>query len=68
VRLDVLYGACQISLVLRTVSFDPKPRTFGNCLVGVFLVRALFRVFSLPCKVLRLLNQLAMISLNDGTL
>jgi hypothetical protein len=31
------------SLVPRTVSFDPKPMTFGNCLVGELLVR--FRVF-----------------------
>jgi hypothetical protein len=33
------------SLVPRTVSFDPKSRTFGNCLVGELLVREPFRVF-----------------------
>jgi hypothetical protein len=33
------------SLVPRTVSFDPKPRTFGNCLVGVSFVGALLCVF-----------------------
>jgi hypothetical protein len=33
------------SLVPGTVSFDPKPRTFGNRLVGVSSVGAPLRVF-----------------------
>jgi hypothetical protein len=33
------------SLVPGTVRFDPKPRTFGNHLVGVSSVRAPLRVF-----------------------
>jgi hypothetical protein len=33
------------SLVPRTVSFDPKPRIFGNCLVGVSSVGAPLHVF-----------------------
>jgi hypothetical protein len=33
------------SLVPGTVSFDPKPRTFGNHLVGVSSVGAPLRVF-----------------------
>jgi hypothetical protein len=33
------------SLVPRTVSFDPKPRIFGNRLVGVSSVGAPLRVF-----------------------
>jgi hypothetical protein len=33
------------SLVPGTVRFDPKPRIFGNCLVGELLVRSLFCVF-----------------------
>jgi hypothetical protein len=33
------------SIVPGTVSFDPKPRTFGNRLVGVSSVGALLRVF-----------------------
>jgi hypothetical protein len=41
------------SLVPRTVSFDPKLRTFGNRLV-VFLARAPYRVFRFT---LRGLNQ-----------
>jgi hypothetical protein len=72
-------GKYQISLVPRTVSVDPKLRTFRNRLVGAIFVSAPFRVLGLPCKglinqlsashpYLRLLNQLAMISLNDGTL
>jgi hypothetical protein len=35
----------QQHLTPRTVSFDPKLRTFGNCLVGALLVRVLFHVF-----------------------
>jgi hypothetical protein len=38
------------SLVLRTVSFDPKPRTFGNRLVVVH-VGAIPVCLGLPCKV-----------------
>jgi hypothetical protein len=33
------------SLVPMTVSFDPKPRTFGDRLVGVSSVGAQLRVF-----------------------
>jgi hypothetical protein len=66
------------SLVPGTVSFDPKPRTFGNHLVGVSFVGAPLHVFRSTLQglnesivglssYLRLLNQLAMISLNDGT-
>jgi hypothetical protein len=33
------------SLVPRTVRFDPKPRTFGNHLVGGLLVSTPYRVF-----------------------
>jgi hypothetical protein len=40
------------SLVPRTVSFDPKPRTFGNHLVGVSSVGAPLRVFTSTCKVI----------------
>jgi hypothetical protein len=39
------------SLVLRTVRFDPKPRTFGNYLVVVH-VGAPSVCLGLPCKVL----------------
>jgi hypothetical protein len=45
VRLGVLCGGMLDSLVPRTVSFDPKPRTFGNCLVSANFVRAPLRVF-----------------------
>jgi hypothetical protein len=38
-------GAYQIGLVPRTVSFDPKPRIFGNRLVGASSVGAPLRVF-----------------------
>jgi hypothetical protein len=40
------------SLVPRTVSFDPKPRTFGNRLVGVSSVGARSVCLGLPCKVI----------------
>jgi hypothetical protein len=43
------------SLAPRTVSFDPKPRTFGNRVVGVSSVGAPFRVFR---STLQGLNQL----------
>jgi hypothetical protein len=33
------------SLVPRTVGFDPKPRIFGNRLVGGLLVSTPYRVF-----------------------
>jgi hypothetical protein len=33
------------SLVPGTVSFDPKPKIFGNCLVDVISVGAPLRVF-----------------------
>jgi hypothetical protein len=45
VRLDVLWGGMPDSLVPRTVSFNPKPRTSGNCLGGVNFVREPLRVF-----------------------
>jgi hypothetical protein len=45
------------SLVLGTVSFDPKPRSFGNCLVLVH-VGAPFVCLGLPCKVI---NQLIVV-------
>jgi hypothetical protein len=38
-------GAYHISLVPRTVSFDPKLRTFWNHLVGANFVRAPLLVF-----------------------
>jgi hypothetical protein len=39
------------SLVPRTVSFDPKPRIFGNRLVVVH-VEAIPMCLGLPCKVI----------------
>jgi hypothetical protein len=45
VRLDVLCGACQISLVPKTVSYYPKSMIFGNRLVGASSVGVLLRVF-----------------------
>jgi hypothetical protein len=76
VKLGALQGMPD-SLVPKIVRFDHKLRTFGNCLVVVH-VGAPSVCLGLPCKVsinrlsvshhyLRLLNQLAMISLNDGT-
>jgi hypothetical protein len=56
VRLDVLCGACQIRLVPGTVSFDPKSKTFGNCMVGALLVRALFRVFRFTLQGYKLID------------
>jgi hypothetical protein len=35
-----------------TVSFGPKPRIFGNRLVGVSSVRAPLMCLGLPCKVI----------------
>jgi hypothetical protein len=40
VRLDVLGGSMPDSLVPETVSYYPKPRIFGNRLVGVGSVGA----------------------------
>jgi hypothetical protein len=45
VRLDILCLAYQISLVPKTVSFDPEPKNDGNRLVGAFLCGAFFLVF-----------------------
>jgi hypothetical protein len=68
------------SLVPGTVSYYPNQRIFGNRLVGVDFVGAPLRVFrstlqgfginrlSASHRYLRLLNQLAMISPNDGTM
>jgi hypothetical protein len=39
------------SLVLETVRFEPKPRIYGNYLVGELLVRSLFRVFRFNLQV-----------------
>jgi hypothetical protein len=66
------------SLVPGTVDYYPKPRIFGNCFVGVGSVGAPLRVFRFTLQGLlihrlsashrypRLLNQVAMISLDDG--
>jgi hypothetical protein len=68
------------SLVPGTVGYYPNPRIFGNRLVGVGFVRAPLCVFRFTLQGFmnqsmsashhypRLLNQLAMISLNDGTM
>jgi hypothetical protein len=45
VRLDVLGGGIPDSVVPGTVSYCPKPRFLGNCLVGVSSVGAPLRVF-----------------------
>jgi hypothetical protein len=50
VRLDVLCGAYQISLVHRTVRFGPKSRIFRNHLVGELFVRTSFYVFRFTLK------------------
>jgi hypothetical protein len=63
------------SLLLRTVSYYPNPRIFGNRLVGVGSVGAPLRVFrstlqgfeSINCQPLTVIR-VAMISLNDGTM
>jgi hypothetical protein len=65
------------SLVPGTVGFDPKPRIFGNILVVVHVGapfvclglhgKSLINQLSASHRYLRLLNQLAMISLIDGT-
>jgi hypothetical protein len=66
------------SLVPGTVRFAPKPRTFGNRLVGDSSVGAPLRVFRSTFQGLNqsivglsplseTTYQLAMISLNDGT-
>jgi hypothetical protein len=80
VRLDVLGGGIADSLVPGTVSFYPKRKIFWNRLVGVSSIGAPLRVFrsslqgfqinrlSASQHYLRLLNQLAMIFLNDGTM
>jgi hypothetical protein len=76
----VLGGGIPDSLVHGTVSYYAKPRIFGNRLVGVSSVGAPLGVFgstsqgllinrlSTSYRYLRLLNHLAMISLNDGTM
>jgi hypothetical protein len=51
VKLGALRGTPD-SLVPSTVSFDPKPRTFGNHLVGGLLVRTPSVCLGLPCKVI----------------
>jgi hypothetical protein len=45
VRLDVLGGGMLDGLIPGTVSYYPKPRIFGNRLVGVSFVGAPLRVF-----------------------
>jgi hypothetical protein len=45
VSLDVLCGGIPDSLVPGTVSYYPKPRIFGNRLVGVSSIGAPLRVF-----------------------
>jgi hypothetical protein len=44
VKLGALRGTPD-SLILGTVRFDPKPRTFGNRLVGGLLVSTPYRMF-----------------------
>jgi hypothetical protein len=68
------------SLVPGTVGYYPNPRIFGNRLVGVGSIGAPLCVFRFTLQGLcinrlsashcypRLLNQRAMISLNDGTM
>jgi hypothetical protein len=52
VRLGDLSGVAQINLVLKTVSYYPKPRNDGNRLVGELLVTAPPVCLGPPCKVL----------------
>jgi hypothetical protein len=77
VRLDTLRGI-PANLAARTVRFDPNPRIFGNGLEQLYLCGQPTVCLGLACKVEinrlsashrypRLLNQLAMISHNDGT-
>jgi hypothetical protein len=80
VRLDVLNGGMPNKLVPGSVSYYPKLRISGNRLIGVSSVRAPLRVFRFTLQGIiqsivglshhysRLFNQLAMISLNDGTM
>jgi hypothetical protein len=77
--LDVQCESIPDSLVPGTVIYYPKPRIFGNRLVGVTLSGHRSVCLGLPCKVcnqsmlashhyLSLLIPLSMISLNDGTM
>jgi hypothetical protein len=77
VRLDTL-RSIPANLAPRIVGFAPNPRTFGNCLRKLSLRGQPTVCLGLPCKVQlnqlsashrypSLLNQLAMISHNDGT-
>jgi hypothetical protein len=52
VRLGDLSGVAQINLLLKTVSYYPKPKNDGNRLVGELLVRAPPVCLGPPCKVL----------------
>jgi hypothetical protein len=52
VRLGDLGGVAQINLVLKTVSYHPKPKNDGNRLVGELLVRAPPVCLGPPCKVM----------------
>jgi hypothetical protein len=74
-ELDASRGV-PVSLVPRTVRFDPNPGIFGNCMGGCPRGGHPTVSLGLPCKVSinrlsashrypRLLNQLAMISRND---
>jgi hypothetical protein len=77
VRLDTLRGI-PANLAPMTVGIAPNPRTFGNGLGKLSLRGQPTVCLGLPCKVEinrlsashrypRLLNQLVMISHNDGT-
>jgi hypothetical protein len=77
VRLDTLQGI-PANLAPRTIGFAPNLRTFGNGLEKLSSQGKPTVCLGLPCKVQinrlsashcypRLLNQLAMISHDDGT-